>query len=85
VAKVNAFVIAGVDLWFWSNDHEPSHFHARRPGEWSVEVYFMLAGDHIFQSLKPSGARIPRVIRRALIRAVNNYREELLEQWEEIH
>lgn len=85
MARVNAFGVAGVDMWFWSNDHEPPHFHARRPGQWSVEVCFMLAGNDIFQSVKPSNARMPRAIRRAIIRAVNDHRQELLEQWEEIH
>ncbi len=42
MATVEAFQIEGLKLWFWSNDHEPPLFHAKRAGEWEVKVHFLL-------------------------------------------
>jgi hypothetical protein len=38
--KVECFEIPGVYCWFWSNDHDPPHFHAKREGEWEIRVRF---------------------------------------------
>ena len=42
MATVRAFQIDGLKLWFWSGDHEPPHFHAKKSGEWEVKVLFLL-------------------------------------------
>ena len=50
MAIVRAFEIPGLTLWFWSNDHEPPHFHAKRRGEWEVKVHFLLdAAEMVFR------------------------------------
>jgi hypothetical protein len=41
MAVIKAFSIAGMKLWFYSNDHEPPHFHAKRNGEWEMRVKFL--------------------------------------------
>lgn len=41
MATVQAFHIEGLKLWFWSNDHEPPHFHAKWSGELEVKVHFL--------------------------------------------
>jgi hypothetical protein len=34
--KVKCFEIPGLYFWFWSDDHDPPHFHAKRRGEWEL-------------------------------------------------
>jgi len=41
VANVSAFEISGLKSWFWSNDHEPPHFHVKKTGEWEIKVSFL--------------------------------------------
>ena len=41
MSRVESFSVPGVECWFYSNDHRPPHFHARRRGEWSVRVFFL--------------------------------------------
>lgn len=43
--KVVAFSLSGIELWFWSNDHAPPHFHACRVDEWEIVVRFMLCAE----------------------------------------
>lgn len=40
LGKLDCFHMAGVDLWFNSSDHEPPHFHARKPDKWEIRVFF---------------------------------------------
>ena len=49
MATVQAFQVSGLKMWFWSNDHEPPHFHAKRSGEWEVKVSFMLEPDNMIE------------------------------------
>lgn len=37
MAKIDCFAIAGLEFWFWSNDHNPPHFHVKRAGEWGLK------------------------------------------------
>lgn len=32
--------IDGILIFFFSNDHAPLHFYARKAGEWEIKVYF---------------------------------------------
>jgi hypothetical protein len=41
MAKVDSFAIPGLECWFWSNDHDPPHFHVKRAGEWELKVNFL--------------------------------------------
>ncbi len=49
MAGVAAFEIDGITLWFWSDDHEPPQFHAKRNGEWEVKVHFMRAPNEMIK------------------------------------
>jgi hypothetical protein len=31
--KVESFELVGLVCWFWSNDHNPPHFHVKKEGE----------------------------------------------------
>jgi len=76
--------VAGLKMWFWSLDHEPPHFHAKRQGEWEVKAYFLQApGDMVelvWADKKPEGRLL-----KELARLAEEHRLELLEEWEEIH
>lgn len=84
MAAVRAFKIKGLKLWFWSNDHTPPHFHAKRDGEWEVRVKFMMSQEDMIEikwADKPPSQRALRRIRDL----AEMHRVELLEQWEEIN
>jgi hypothetical protein len=51
VGKVSVLIEDGLELFFNSSDHLPPHFHAERPGEWEVRVFF-LREEHQMVELK---------------------------------
>ena len=76
--KVACFEIPGLSCWFWSNDHDPPHFHAKKVGEWEIRVKF--TEDQMFESVwgeEPSGKLL-----RQLRKAVKDNRDDLLAEWE---
>lgn len=81
MGKLGCFLIEGIDCWFWSSDHRPPHFNARRRGEWEVRVFFMNRKSEMIEPGRGSG-RIPRVHRKLLTDLAEQYREELLKEWE---
>jgi hypothetical protein len=85
VGKVDAFSLAGVELWFNSSDHLPPHFHASRRGEWEVRVFFLLCTErHLEWSLKwkdRSRSTPQRTLAELRDRSVK-FRAELLAEWE---
>lgn len=83
MGKVEAFEIAGVECWFWSADHNPPHFNAKRRGQWVFKVYFMLAPDRMLHrdAGSPRG-RISSQDRRELCRLARQHRAALLLEWE---
>ena len=83
MVKVAAFQIDGVTLWFWSDDHEPPHFNAKRNGEWEVEVHFMRAPNEMIE-VKWITRKMRGNLRRELCRLAEEHRLALLQQWEEI-
>jgi Domain of unknown function (DUF4160) len=83
--KLDAFSVPGLDLVFHSDDHAPPHFHATRPGEWSIRVFILetasagaLEMEEVFARKKPRG-RLLRELREAVV----EHKEELLREWEE--
>ena len=85
MGKVDAFSVAGVDLWFNSSDHLPPHFHARRAGEWELRVFFLRCTDtHLEASVKWADRKrgIGRKDLEALKTGAFQFREELLKEWE---
>jgi hypothetical protein len=80
--RVDAFSIAGMDLWFWSHDHEPPHFHASRVDQWEIVVRFMLCTDDLLDFEVKWGSKPSGKDRKALLREVLAHRAQLLEEWE---
>jgi hypothetical protein len=78
--KVACFVIPGLSCWFWSNDHDPPHFHAKRDGEWEIRVKFVEGEEEIFE-LVWGDAPSSKVLRQ-LRKAVQANRADLLAEWE---
>jgi hypothetical protein len=83
MAKVQCFTIDGMELWFFSHDHTPPHFHAKRRGQWEVRVNFLASStSQMFEVVRPRGKAIPNRDIQILQEKVNNYREALLKEWE---
>lgn len=83
MATVTAFRIDGIELWFWSHDHEPPHFHAKKKGEWEYRVWFMEQPTAMLDRLWTQ-KRMPRSIRKQLVELAESHRSELLQQWQQI-
>ncbi len=77
-------MIAGVKLWFWSADHEPPHFHAKKSGEWEVKVWFLLAPKQMIEVARSGKKPTANTIKK-LCELTEQHRVELLDQWSEIH
>jgi hypothetical protein len=82
MGKLDCFCIGGIDCWFWSYDHRPPHFNAKRRGEWEVRVFFMKKKAEMIELTKWSG-RISRAHRKAICDLAEQHREDLLKEWEE--
>jgi Domain of unknown function (DUF4160) len=81
MAKLECFTIGGIELWFFSNDHLPPHFHAKRKGQWEVRVYFLESTtSEMFNVVW--GKEVPRADTKLLEEMVFTYRVEILEEWE---
>jgi hypothetical protein len=78
--KVESFEIDGLVCWFWSNDHDPPHFHVKKEGEWEIKVKFTEAEKQMFEQLW--GDTPSRKELRELKKAVKAHRDALLEEWE---
>ena len=83
LGRVDVFVIAGLDLWFNSHDHGPPHFHARRPGEWEIRVYFLSSTEERLDFEVRWGREPPGAYVRTLTEHVTTGRAELLNEWEQ--
>lgn len=78
--KVQCFEIAGLICWFWSNDHDPPHFHVKRTGEWEIRVKFTEGEPRMFELV---WGGFPGVkVRRKIARNVEEHRVRLLAEWE---
>lgn len=51
MAKIDCFQIPGLYCWFWSNDHDPPHFHVKRNGEWEIKVNFAVGEAEMFEQI----------------------------------
>lgn len=84
VGVVGAIALAGFDLWFNSDDHMPVHFHAEKPGEWEVRVFFLRDRSEMFETkwtLRPG--RPSRGELRELARLAERHRAALLVEWQQ--
>ena len=82
MGKLDCFLIEGIDCWFWSNDHRPPHFNAKRIGKWGVKVFFMKSKAEMIEKAKWSG-RISQADIKALSDMAEQHRENLLKEWEQ--
>lgn len=79
--RVRCISLAGVDLVFFSNDHDPPHLHAVKRDHWHYRAYILVAEDRMLE--KKSGPRaMSGGMRKVLCSLVALHRMELLEEWE---
>jgi hypothetical protein len=84
MAKLKCFLIAGMQLWFYSNDHEPPHFHARRKGEWEYKVKFLESVNEMLELVSSTKkAQMSKADRESLREMVEAHRIEILQEWEQ--
>jgi hypothetical protein len=84
MATVNAFQIKGLKLWFWSGDHEPPHFHAKKSGEWEIKIFFLLAEQSMIEIKWADKQPSAKIIKKICELSRHN-RVLLLEEWERLH
>jgi len=85
VPRVRCFAVAGLVLWFNSDDHSPPHFHASRRGEFLVRVFIDATTRKClsFEVVWTRKARNPLgKYRGQLASAVADNRAALLIEWE---
>ncbi len=78
--KVACFWIPGLTCWFWSNDHDPPHFHVKRDGEWEIKVNFTEGEAAMIELLwgdEPNAKML-----RKFKKIVRQKRSQLLVEWE---
>jgi Domain of unknown function (DUF4160) len=83
MARLECFKIDGVELWFFSNDHLPPHFHAKRKGQWELRVKFLeFSASEMFEVVWLKGKAVPRADTKLLEKMAMRHRADLLEEWE---
>ncbi len=85
MGKVESIKVHGLDLWFNSSDHLPPHFHARRPGDWEIRVYFPeCTSDYLKYDVKwpPQLNEIPKKYLKDLMRMITENMEQLYKEYE---
>lgn len=84
MANLTCFSIAGIKLWFYSSDHEPPHFHAKRRGEWEYKVLFLEAPETMLELVwAKKKKRISKADRELLENAIEVHRFDILREWEQ--
>jgi len=84
MATVSAFQITGAKAWFWSDDHDPPHFHVKRTNEWEVRVTFLLEEKDMIE-VKWANRKPGKKVLKEITSLAKKHRVALLKQWEEIH
>ena len=80
MAKVDCIDFPGLTCWFWSNDHDPPHFHVKRAGAWELKVNFLADADVMFE-LQWGTAPKAKLLRQ-IADAVRANRDALLAEWQ---
>lgn len=83
MVTVSAFQIEGLKLWFWSNDHEPPHFHVKKAGEWEVKISFMLDQSEMVE-VEWSKKHLSQKVLKQVTKLAEEHRVALLEQWQNL-
>ena len=84
MGKLDAFTIAGLRLFFNSNDHAPPHFHAEKPGCWEIRVFFTLSvDDHLEFSVRwpERGPGLSAAERKRILERILFHRVALIREW----
>ena len=82
MGKVTSFALAGLFLWFNSDDHLPAHFHAERTDEWELRVFFLRDPVEMFEVRWTSGRGPAAADLRDLAKLVVANRVDLLAEWQ---
>jgi hypothetical protein len=83
MAILRCISIPGIRLWFYSNDHTPPHFHAKRKGEWIYKVKFQESDDTMFELVwSAKKSKISKSDKELIVELVDNNRFEILKEWE---
>ena len=84
MAKIKCFSIPGMQLWFYSNDHEPPHFHAKRNGAWEYKVQFLEPSHGMFNLISAAKkTSMSKADRELLRKMVERHRIDILREWEQ--
>lgn len=78
MGRITLFSVDGLDLRFYSSDHEPPHFHARKPGCWEVRIFLLVPT----YSVKWQRTRISQKEIDTLLVLTEKHRADLLGEWE---
>jgi len=81
MAKIDCFEIDNLECWFWSNDHNPPHFHVKREGEWEMKVNFLADADNEMFELE-WGSLPKGKVRKEIKALVVANRIALLAEWQ---
>ena len=84
MATVTAFQIDGLKIWFWSDDHEPPHFHVKKAGEWEMKVSFLLAKNQMIELIPWSKKEPSAKVKKEICTLAETHRVALLTQWEQL-
>lgn len=81
--KVACFAVAGVRLWFNSNDHMPPHFHAEKVREWQVRVYLIDGARQMIEVMYSTRTNRPsKSDLKEIVDKTRAHRDELYQQWQ---
>jgi hypothetical protein len=87
LGKVQAFKIDGLDLFFYSHDHKPPHFHAAiKSGEWEIRIDILQSSKEnglIYTAKYPRNPDISSKDKKQLLKLVLGNRSKLLDEWEQ--
>jgi hypothetical protein len=77
--------VAGIELWFNSNDHLPPHFHAEKLRVWEVRVFFLREPEEMIEVVYSAKVRRPgKADLKEIIALVETNRANLYAQWEKV-
>ena len=86
VAKVRAFEISGLKIWWWSREGDIPHFHVKKSGEWEIKVRFLSCTrkNLDFEAIWNSKSRLfTKSERQILLESITENMDQLLREWEE--
>jgi len=82
LGKVECIRVAGLSLWFNSNDHLPPHFHVNKIGEWEIRIYFLGCSDGFLDFDIKWGDGPTSKVQKELLMTVLAERTALFMEWE---